>query len=102
VWADIGERSVVISFDASHPHFEKSLQEPLDCPAFFGAIGASFASALAAKDPHEAATIFPAVKRRLTDDARHRFAVILDEFTRRTAHVRERPTMPHIERDVIG
>jgi hypothetical protein len=42
------------------------------------------------------------VKGRLTDDVRHRFAVILGEFTRRTAHVKERPTMAHIERDVIG
>lgn len=42
------------------------------------------------------------MKERLTDDARHRFAVILDEFTRRTAHVKERPTMAHIEREVIG
>lgn len=100
VWTDIGASSVVVSFDPQHPHFAKSLSEPLDCPAFFGCVGASFANALAAKDVEQIVRVFPALRGRLLEDPTQRFPVILDEFTRRTASVRDRPTMAQIERDV--
>jgi hypothetical protein len=101
VWTDIGESNIVVSFDPHHPHFEKSLEEPLNCPAFYGAIGASFSASLASKEPEQISRIFPALKGRVADDFQLRFVVIFDEFTRRTASLKERPTMAQIERDVL-
>ncbi len=100
VWTDIGDGRIVVSFDPNHPHFEKSLAEPVDCPAFYGAIGASFASALSKRTPEEIHRVFPSLRGRLSESDVQRFAAILDEFTRRTAAVKDRPTMAQIERDV--
>jgi hypothetical protein len=98
VWTELSESRIVVSFDPDHPHFVKSLAEPLDCPAFFGAIGASFSAALAARAPEECVRVFPALRGKLTEDQNQRFAAILDEFVRRTAQVRERPTIAQIEK----